>query len=104
GRLFPAFTGAGVEQVCNGGRGIDRLPGRLTHTDPVEMPMSAHSDPTPDTPSGAPSARRRPVLPLLGIGAIVAVLAAAFAWAAGWVGGGLTAQRMTDSIEANNKQ
>jgi catalase len=54
-----------------------------------------------------PSPTRRPTryLPLLGIGAIVAVLAAAFAWTAGWIGGGrLTAQRMTDGIEAGNKQ
>jgi len=45
-------------------------------------------------------------LALAGIGAIVAVLAAALAWTAGWIGGRdrLTAQHMTDSIEANNKQ
>jgi len=54
--------------------------------------------PEPSRPRG------RRLLPLLGIGAIVAVLAAAFAWAAGWIGGGLSAQRMTDSIEAGNKQ
>ncbi|MCQ4166807.1 catalase family peroxidase [Tahibacter sp. P2K] len=40
------------------------------------------------------------MLPLLGIGAIVLSLGAALAWAAGWTGGRLTAQQMTDTIEA----
>ncbi|MRH01964.1 catalase [Xanthomonas sontii] len=51
-------------------------------------------DPTPPP--------RRPWLALAGIAAIAAALAAAFAWSAGWLGGPqrLTAQRMTDAIEA----
>ncbi|HBK46245.1 MAG TPA: catalase [Xanthomonadaceae bacterium] len=52
--------------------------------------------------SATPSAwLRRHALPLTGIGAIAALAAAAFAWTAGWIGGDrLTAQRMTDTLEA----
>jgi len=56
-------------------------------------------------PDPTPPPRPRPWLPLAGIAAIAAIaaaLAAAFAWSAGWLGGPqrLTAQRMTDAIEA----
>lgn len=44
-------------------------------------------------------------LALAGIAAIVAALALAFAWTAGWIGGSrLTAQRMTDTLEAGNSR
>ncbi|AKK69308.1 catalase family peroxidase [Xanthomonas translucens] len=58
----------------------------------------SHPDPTPPTPPPRP----RPWRPLVAIAAIAALLAAAFAWSAGWLGGPqrLTAQRMTDAIEA----
>lgn len=56
----------------------------------------SHPDPT------LPPPRARPWLPLAAIATIAAALAAAFAWSAGWLGGPqrLTAQRMTDAIEA----
>ncbi|MET0290562.1 MAG: catalase family peroxidase [Pseudoxanthomonas sp.] len=47
-----------------------------------------------------PSPRRSTLPALLGIAAIVAVLGLAFAWVAGWFGGKLTPQQMTDTIEA----
>jgi catalase len=51
------------------------------------------------------SAQRSPWLPLAGIAAIIGALALAFAWTAGWIGGGrITAQRMVDTIEAGNPQ
>lgn len=55
------------------------------------------SQPMPPPPSSRP---RSPVPALLGIAAIVAVIAAVFAWVGGWFGGGLTPQRMADTIEA----
>lgn len=55
------------------------------------------SQPLPPNP---PPARRSAWPALLGIAAIVAVIAAAFAWVGGWLGGrGLTPQQMTDTIE-----
>jgi catalase len=54
----------------------------------------------------APLPARRPAwLPLAGIAAIAGSLALAFAWTAGWIGGGrLTARQMIDAIEANNRE
>ena len=52
--------------------------------------------------SAFPSLLRR-AWPLAAIAAIIAALAATFSWAAGWIGGArLTAQRVTDAIEAGN--
>ena len=52
--------------------------------------------------SAFPSLLRR-VWPLAAIAALIAALAATFSWAAGWIGGPrLTAQRVTDAIEAGN--
>ncbi|MET0291137.1 MAG: catalase family peroxidase [Steroidobacteraceae bacterium] len=42
--------------------------------------------------------------PLLGIAAVVAALALAFAGTAGWIGGRVTARQVIDAIEANNPQ
>lgn len=55
------------------------------------------SQPTPPSP---PPGERHRVPALLGIAAIVAVIAAAFAWVGGWFGGRLTPQQMTNTIEA----
>lgn len=55
------------------------------------------SQPTPVNP---PPRKRSPVPALLGIAAIVAAIAGAFAWVGGWFGERLTPQRMTDTIEA----
>jgi catalase len=44
--------------------------------------------------------RRSPLLALAAIAAIVGAIALAFAWTAGWIGGGrLTAQRIVDALE-----
>lgn len=60
--------------------------------------MSLPSDPKPPLPA----LLKRHVLPLAGIGAIVAAATAAFVWSAGHPAGGrLTAQRMIDAIEGN---
>ncbi|MET0281684.1 MAG: catalase family peroxidase [Steroidobacteraceae bacterium] len=48
---------------------------------------------------------RSSIAPLAGIALIVGLVAFAFAWTAGWIGGGrLTAAKMIDAIEANNPQ
>lgn len=81
------------------------LPSRSEDHAMSESDTPPSTAPAPDRPrlpatavaAGAPSP---PLLPLLGIGAIVLSLGAALAWAAGWTGGGLTAQKMTDTIEA----
>lgn len=53
-------------------------------------------------PAASPaSGSRSPIPGLAGIGAVLLGAVVAFAWTAGWLGGGLTAQRMTDAIEAN---
>lgn len=51
-------------------------------------------------PSSPPPRKRSPVPALLGIAAILALIAAAFAWVGGWFGRGLTPQAITDTIEA----
>ena len=70
---------------------------------------NAPADPTPprplDTPAGAAPAEpaRRRWLALAGIGAIAMGSASAFAWTAGWIGGGrLTAQRVLGAMESND--
>ncbi len=55
---------------------------------------------SPLSPPSPPPGKRSPVPALLGITAILAVLAAAFAWVGGWFGGRLTPQAITDTIEA----
>jgi catalase len=50
--------------------------------------------------SSPPPGKRSAVPALLGIAAIIAVVAGAFAWVGGWLGGRLTPQQMTDTIEA----
>lgn len=71
-----------------------------------EPDKPAAAQPPPPQHSGvaaAPAAPPRlPLLPLAGIAAIVLALAAALAWAAGWIGGRLTAQQITDTIEAGS--
>lgn len=83
--------------------------------DPPFPPRDAAASPAgpaPAPPTGSPSDQtaqpatpplplpHSPIPALAGIGAIVLAAAGAFAWAAGWIGGGLTARRMTDAIEA----
>lgn len=56
------------------------------------------------TRAGQAAGTPRPTSPLLWIGLITLILGAAalcFAWLAGWIGQRLTAQRFTDTIEAN---
>lgn len=48
--------------------------------------------------------RRPPLLPLVGIAAIVAAIALAFAWTAGWIGNRFTAQQLINTIESGNPQ
>jgi len=56
----------------------------------------------PHPPQTSP---RSPLLPLIGIAAIVGGLALAFAWTAGWIGSSrVTAQRLIDTIESGNPQ
>lgn len=72
-------------------------PGDAAAPDPRPATPPQTSSDTPPPPLAAP----RALLPALaGIGAIVLAAAGAFAWTAGWIGSGLTAQRMTDAIEA----
>ena len=71
--------------------------------DPQSAPAHA-PQPAPQsspTPAAARIGRGR-IVALVAIAAIALGLASAFAWAAGWLGGGrLTAPRMVDAIEAN---
>lgn len=61
--------------------------------------------PDVDPVATPPPSPRRAWPALLAIGLIVAVVALAFAWVAGWLTPGrLTAQRFTDAIEAGNGQ
>lgn len=65
---------------------------------PAETPPPIATAPV----SAAPPARS--ALPALaGIGAIVLSFSAALAWSAGWIGNRLTAQQMTDTVEAGGK-
>lgn len=69
------------------------------------MTVPDPSSPTPPPPEyPAPTAPPPgwPLLPLAAIAAIVLGLGAALAWAAGWIGGRLTAQQITDTIEAGS--
>lgn len=68
--------------------------------EPVAPTAGAQAPPeTPPSEPPRPSPSRH--LPaLLAIGAIALVVVGALAWTAGWIGGRLTAQAMTDAIEA----
>ncbi len=54
--------------------------------------------------SQLPPAGRSPLLPLIGIAAIVSTIALAFAWTAGWIGSRATPQRFINTIESGNPQ
>lgn len=69
-------------------------------THPPAAPAPDHPRAPAALAGNATTPPHPPLLPLLGIGAIVLSLSAALAWAAGWTGGRLTAQKMTDTIEA----
>ena len=71
----------------------DDLAASALPPDPVQA-----AAPQPATAPPASPLRHLPAL--AGIGAIVLAAISALAWTAGWVGGGLTASRMTDAIEA----
>lgn len=67
--------------------------------EPDKPTPAAAAEPAPSPPAPSP---RLPLLPLAGIAAIVLALVAALAWAAGWISGRLTAQQITDTIEAGS--
>ncbi|MDC8012073.1 catalase family peroxidase [Tahibacter soli] len=75
-------------------------PSLPTDPDVPAAPPPVDASPAAVPDESAPPGSPNPAPALLGIGAIVLAAAGALAWTAGWIGGGLTAQRMTDAIEA----